>query len=157
MISDHLAAARRAEQSEVEGVGENGEVKNEIAAGVALLSLNSVSEPHYLGGSSGYSWAKVLLGTLHRPASSLFRPDETFHSRYRQQNSLARPSLPSREVANALIDSYYMHVQARYPFVDWRKLRATLAKQDEMIMQKGQYAAGTPEWREKGAASFFVW
>jgi hypothetical protein len=158
LIGDHLSQTtqRKEEPDEVEG-GEGGQVKNEIAAGVALLSLNSVSEPHYLGGSSGYSWAKVLLGHLSRPASSLFRPNETFQPRYYSNLPTTPPSLPSREVGTALVDSFYMHVQARYPFMDWRRLRKWLANQDEMVVLKGQYAINTMEGREKGTASFFIW
>ena len=160
LISDHLPNPNKRPsqpQTTANEDEESGEVKNEIAAGVALLSLNSVSEPHYLGGSSGYSWAKVLMGTLHRPPNSLFHPDETFHTRYTARRPYQRPSLPSREVAAAMVDSFYCHVQARYPFMDWRRMRELLARQEEMVVVQGQYPFGTNEWREKGTATFFIW
>ncbi|ORY25361.1 fungal-specific transcription factor domain-domain-containing protein [Naematelia encephala] len=161
LISDHLHEKNRRPPSdeELEGVAPEGEgkVKSEIAAGVALLSLNSASEPHYLGPSSGYSWAKTLLGTLHRPPKLLFQPKETFQPRYQSTNTFVCPSLPAKEVGAALLDSFYMHVQARYPFVDWRQLRGWLARQDEMVVQKGQFPINSAEGREKGTASFFIW
>jgi hypothetical protein len=161
LADDHLDTLRQHDQSvSGSGTGESGEVKNEIAAGVALLSLNSASEPHYLGGSSGYSWAKVLLGTLHRPASTLFKPDETFKARYKETEAglaLVRPALPDKELAAMMVDAFYTHIQPRYPFVNWRQLRDWLARQDEMVLPKGAYSVITPEGREKGTASFFVW
>jgi hypothetical protein len=163
IISDHLNKIKpqvppvEAVSTTPSNTNSDGEVKNEIAAGVALLSLNSVSEPHYLGGSSGYSWAKVLLGTMHQPPTTLFKPKETFHPRYHISTPAGRPSLPQREAATAMVDSFYMHVQARYAFMNWRELRDWLARQDEMVVAKDEYKLGTPEARSKGTASFFVW
>ena len=38
------------------------EEEGQVARGIALLSLNSAAEPHYIGASSGWSWAKTVLG-----------------------------------------------------------------------------------------------
>jgi hypothetical protein len=56
-----------------------------------------------------------------------------------------------------MVNSFYMHVQARYAFVDWRKLREWLGRQEEMVLPKGAYNASSTEGREKATASFFVW
>lgn len=157
MAQDHLATARRNNEVEAAEVDAPG-AKNEIAAGVALLSLNSASEPHYLGGSSGYSWAKVLVGTLNRPSSSLFRPGETFKARNKEGVVIQPcPDLPSKEVGAMMVDSFYTHVQARYAFVDWIKLRGWLANQKNMVPKDGAYDVTTAEGKENSTASFFIW
>lgn len=41
---------------------DGGDEEEQVARGIALLSLHGAAEPHYVGASSGWSWAKTVLG-----------------------------------------------------------------------------------------------
>jgi hypothetical protein len=99
-----------------------------------------------------------MLGTLNRPPGGLFKPNETFKTRSQEgMIVLPCPALPSKELGTMMVDSFYTHIQARYAFVDWRKLRGWLARQDELVLPNGVYNIATPEGKEASTASFFIW
>jgi hypothetical protein len=120
------------------------------------LSLNSASEPHYLGLSSGFSWARTILGILKPPSTSLFTPEDSRYRPSHPSNRPESPKLPSEAVSDALIEAFYMHVQARHPFMYWRQLKSWVAKRELLVGRKSSYEIGTPGARLIGTASFFV-
>ncbi|KAF9556323.1 hypothetical protein CPC08DRAFT_765310 [Agrocybe pediades] len=134
------------------------EEEGQVARGIALLSLNSAAEPHYIGASSGWSWAKTVLGTLgpsRSPSSKYYShrfrnlPDDFKH---KQKPSPASdlPRIPSTAVADVLIRAVYEHIQARYPFQCWRTF-------NEWHAQRDKYIVDEPMGRDEQTAAFFIW
>lgn len=138
--------------------------EGQVARGIALLSLNSAAEPHYIGASSGWSWAKTVMGTIngrHRiPASSVpgisnlnslrFRDLSDFTHKRRVSTTSESPRVPMDAMAEVLIRTVHDHIQARYPFQCWRSFNKWHAERDKYLVED----LTEPEDR---TAAFFIW
>ncbi|RSH89943.1 hypothetical protein EHS25_001929 [Saitozyma podzolica] len=157
-VADHLRQNPFTPASPSSGtVSNQNNPHNNYAAGVALLSLNSANEPHYLGLSSGFSWARTILGIFKPPSTSLFTPDASRNRPSHPSNRTEAPKFPSEAASDARIEAFYMHVQARHPFMDWRQLKSWVHKRELLVGMKSSYEIGTPRARLIGTASFFIW
>ncbi|KAM0746562.1 hypothetical protein T439DRAFT_329671 [Meredithblackwellia eburnea MCA 4105] len=158
-----------------QGDGEAGESDDEegrlpwtdAARGVAFLSLNASGSTVYVGPSSGFSWARVILGGMagaeaaqgQASASRHFPPDVNSMS-YRPSPTASRSPIPdnalesvAHEVAESVLSHTFRHVQPRYPFLDWLLVHEYWQHRDEIMMNAVQPGA-TSEVR---TAAFFIW
>ncbi|KAF5312732.1 hypothetical protein D9619_003616 [Psilocybe cf. subviscida] len=138
--------------------------EGQVARGIALLSLNSAAEPHYIGASSGWSWAKTVMGTIngrHRvPASAVpgisnpnslrFRNLSGFTHKGRVSTAADSPRVPTDAMAEVLIRTVHDHIQARYPFQCWRSFNKWHVERDKYLVED----LTEPEDR---TAAFFIW
>lgn len=150
---------------------EGDDDEGHVARGIALLSLNSAAEPHYIGASSGWSWAKTVLGTIngrHRapaPSSSIasnmtssagvghplrFRDLSGFTERRHTSTMVDPPRIPTEAMAEVLIRTVRDHIQARYPFQCWRSFNKWHA-------ERNKYLAENVTGAEDRTAAFFIW
>lgn len=140
------------------------EEDGDFAAGVALLSLNSASEPHFLGASSGSTWAKLVSSVWRRPGISLYHtnpirsgqshgtPSDVSQNQLQPHQCL----LPSPGDSEILFKACYMHVQARYAFPDWIELRRWISQQESLLRASVENDVNTPEGKVSRVAMFFI-
>nr|KIR84433.1 hypothetical protein I308_05450 [Cryptococcus tetragattii IND107] len=140
------------------------EEDGDFAAGVALLSLNSASEPHFLGASSGSTWAKLVSSVWRRPGISLYHtnpirsgqshgtPSDVSENQLQPHQCL----LPSPGDSEILFKACYMHVQARYAFPDWIELRRWISQQESLLRASVENDVNTPEGKVSRVAMFFI-
>jgi hypothetical protein len=107
-VADHLRQNPFTPASPSSGtVSNQNNPHNNYAAGVALLSLNSANEPHYLGLSSGFSWARTILGIFKPPSTSLFTPDDS-------RNRPSHPSVTERRRPSFQVRRHRMLVSKHF-------------------------------------------
>ncbi|GJN91630.1 hypothetical protein Rhopal_004653-T1 [Rhodotorula paludigena] len=105
---------------------------DQAARGVAFLSLSANGNPTYVGPSSGFSWARMVLGGI---AGAAANEGGKYSSRATELDTsqpfvtgppvqpvqLSDDALASitDEMADSLLSQCYRHIQPRYSFVDW--------------------------------------
>ncbi|PPQ68485.1 hypothetical protein CVT25_008411 [Psilocybe cyanescens] len=136
---------------------DGGDEEEQVARGIALLSLHGAAEPHYVGASSGWSWAKTVMGTLGpnrlsspRGNSHRFRDLPDFRNKRKTTPTSGLPCIPSPTVAETLIRAVYEHIQARYPFQCWRSFNAWHAERDRYLVEEHRVESDR-------TAAFFIW
>ncbi|GAA5926519.1 hypothetical protein JCM3775_001040 [Rhodotorula graminis] len=105
---------------------------DQAARGVAFLSLSANGNPTYVGPSSGFSWARMVLGGMagaaststghqgrDRPRLDTSQPFQTSHSAPKVQLGDDALAAVSDELADKVLGECYRHIQPRYAFVDW--------------------------------------
>ncbi|KAH9487280.1 Positive regulator of purine utilization [Psilocybe cubensis] len=125
---------------------DGGDEEEQVARGIALLSLHGAAEPHYVGASSGWSWAKTVLGWVtfvDVNSSSLI-------NKRKATPTSGLPCIPSPAVADILIRAVYEHIQARYPFQCWRSFNAWHADRDRYLVEEHKVESDR-------TAAFFIW
>ncbi|GAA5923003.1 uncharacterized protein JCM15063_003496 [Sporobolomyces koalae] len=107
--------------------------ENEAARGVAFLSLNAGGNPIYVGPSSGFSWARLVLegmagasrveGGKYNPTRSRLDTRGPFEtgSHGHSAPSLADDALAnvSDDLANRVLNATFEHIQSQFCFMDW--------------------------------------
>ncbi|GAA6022533.1 hypothetical protein JCM11491_005591 [Sporobolomyces phaffii] len=141
--------------------------ENEAARGVAFLSLNAGGNPIYVGPSSGFSWARLVIGAMagasraeggkYQPTRARLDTRAPFDAGPR---SLSAPLLAddalagvSDELASRVFDVAYQHIQSQFCFLDWLWIRSIFPHRAKITL-----AAKTPDSsKATRAAAFFIW
>ncbi|GAA5870303.1 hypothetical protein JCM16303_001956 [Sporobolomyces ruberrimus] len=141
--------------------------ENEAARGVAFLSLNAGGNPIYVGPSSGFSWARLILGGMagatraeggkYRPTRSRLDTRAPFDAGPR---SLLAPLLTddalagvSNELADRVYAVAYQHIQSQFCFMDWLWLRSIFPHRVKIC----QAAKAQDASKATRTAAFFIW
>lgn len=103
---------------------------------IALVSLNGSSEPKYLGPSSGFSFAKLLVGPGRRLDQQIRdgeKLDADSNAPFRTEHHVV--PLPSFHEAAILSEAFFDEIQWQYPFLHkpsfLSSLRAVYAVKDQ--------------------------
>ncbi|KAL4875624.1 putative transcriptional activator protein acu-15 [Aspergillus karnatakaensis] len=92
-----------------------------LASKVGLLSLSAAgAEPHYLGSSSTFAFARLINSSLRQVV--LPRPNTVDAPRQTEEDTPC--SLPEFEIAITLSDAYFRHAHPHYPFLHEPTFRA---------------------------------
>lgn len=154
LVSDHLRPAGVSSRDPQAALS-NQDVG--FAEGMALLSLNAASEPHYLGPSSGFSWTQIIAGGLHHSATLRLQSNDRFRWRRDPALTVQRAVIPQPKTIQVMCDAFYFHIQARYPFMDWVQVNKWVENPKEWILPRDRYQPNTPDGRQKGIATFTLW
>ncbi|GAA5990171.1 hypothetical protein JCM5350_002530 [Sporobolomyces pararoseus] len=112
--------------------------EDEAARGVGFLSLNAGGNPIYVGPSSGFSWARMVLGGMTGACRAEGGKYSPTRSRLDTKSAFdAGPSPPSTpllsddalasasdDLASRVFDIVFQHVQSQFCFMDWIWLRS---------------------------------
>lgn len=97
---------------------------DELSSRVGLLSLNAAgAEPHYLGVSSTFAFARLISSSLRRSLLSE-APDETRVSQDAADFSTASCKLPRQNIALQLSNAYFQNIHIQYPFLQEIEIRS---------------------------------
>ncbi|KAL1887672.1 hypothetical protein Sste5346_010067 [Sporothrix stenoceras] len=106
-----------------------------LEAGVGFVALSPNS---YLGTSSGFPLAKLIKSTINVPSTALFRQENTRRADTLTSSFMAPPStrqqdnstsvvpadMPSDEIADKLIEAYYVRVHPKHAFLCKKRVAA---------------------------------
>ncbi|WWD22064.1 hypothetical protein CI109_106552 [Kwoniella shandongensis] len=110
----------------------------------------------FLGENSGFAFSKVLKGAIQhrppakvpndqpRPLNQMIQPDSPL------PNSInPNPSLPPHQLAEEILTTLYRHLQSRYPFMDWARLRAWHDRREQICFNS--------QTTDDQVGAFFIW
>ncbi|ORY82921.1 fungal-specific transcription factor domain-domain-containing protein [Leucosporidium creatinivorum] len=163
---DHSRSETMSQSSD----GEDGEedsdeqrLSNDAARGVAFLSINALGSPVYVGPSSGFSWARLILGgiaTGDRAPEARHNLSSTPRNETFGPQSFTTPMLPNdalkdvpQEVSEAILQKCFQHLQPRYPFLDWIWVHSLWERRDEILREAATPGAS----KEACTGAFFIW
>ncbi|KAM0751137.1 hypothetical protein T439DRAFT_355972 [Meredithblackwellia eburnea MCA 4105] len=138
-----------------------GTLEDNAVRGLGFLSVNAVGNPVYVGPSSGFSWARLILEgmqTRQRKANSgSFKQSKIRATTQKigdstplQYNSLS--NVP-QESADTILRHCYRHIQPRYAFLDWYYVHELWAHRDEIM----DNASKPNPSQESATGAFFIW
>ncbi|GAA6001857.1 hypothetical protein JCM10207_002353 [Rhodosporidiobolus poonsookiae] len=119
------------EEDDEDEAEDEAEWPDKVAKGVAFVALSANGNPTYIGPSSGFSWARMVLAGISGAAAAEggkygkqpthFETSEPLRQLSLPHQALADDALSSipDELAELILSQTYRHVQPRYPFLDW--------------------------------------
>lgn len=142
-FSEHVGAKhiKREEPIDItlDGKGRSRQTSHEydeIASGIGILALSASSEHHFMGSSSGLTFARVLGRTLQMevPSPITSQPEYKMYERIIKSQVKEAP-IPSEDISDELVTSYFGWMQWQYPLLDrplfMERLATVLLLQDE--------------------------
>ncbi|KAK8846752.1 hypothetical protein IAR55_005839 [Kwoniella newhampshirensis] len=130
---------------------------DDMSAEVGYVSLSRLGPEQFLGESSGFAFSRVLKHAIqiHRPQAKLptdqprppnlmVQPDSPLPNPINPN-----PSLPPLQVAEDILTTLYRHLQSRYPFLDWARLRTWHTRRAQICF--------TPQTTDDQIGAFFLW
>ncbi|BGP44814.1 hypothetical protein JCM10450v2_000629 [Rhodotorula kratochvilovae] len=138
---------------------------DQAARGVAFLSLSANGNPTYVGPSSGFSWARMVLGGIAGATASesgnASRPTHLDTSQPFQSGAplpkiqLGADALAgvSDELADMILSECYRHIQPRYAFLDWLFVHEIWQHRIAITRSAAQPNAS----RMMKTSAFFIW
>ncbi|GAA5980242.1 hypothetical protein JCM11641_005517 [Rhodosporidiobolus odoratus] len=142
-----------------------GEWHEKAARGVAFLSLIANGNPTYVGPSSGFSWARMILAGISGAAAAEggkytnkpthWETSQPLHQLNLSKQSLSDDALESipAELAEMILVQTYRHMQPRYPFIDWLYLHQIWGHRNVITQRATQPNAS----KVLKTAAFFIW
>ena len=127
-IARDFAQASIPEQSQPKIYSDTEDLQD-LASKVGTLSLNAAgAEPHYLGSSSTFAFARLIKPILNQVKLA---PDEsrTSHGGTSECTTPTLCQLPDPKTAVALSNAYFENVHTQYPFLhelDFRKWESSI-------------------------------
>ncbi|KAH6898151.1 fungal-specific transcription factor domain-containing protein [Thelonectria olida] len=118
------------------GPGPQAGEANALTHEIGLVSLATNQDPRYIGPSSGYFLARVMLDSVSRLDERATRPirDAPFPTQLVEAIQAPLP-LPSRDMAKQLCDAYFDVIHLQYPILHeptFLKILEQAYSQDEM-------------------------
>ncbi|WVQ84014.1 hypothetical protein IAT38_006159 [Cryptococcus sp. DSM 104549] len=130
----------------------------DLSADVGYVSLNKLGPEQFLGESSGFAFSKRVLKHAIRTSRPLpkLAPDHPRPPNLMVQpdspTSLSinpNPSLPPAALAEDILHAIYGHLQSRYPFMDWARLREWHSRREQVCLR--------PASTDDEIGAFFIW
>ena len=109
-------------EADLRGEHENTEDLNDLASKVGTLSLNAAgAEPHYLGSSSTFAFARLIKPILSR----IERTNSTYTDDcITDSTAPSTCALPDPRTAIILSNAYFDNIHTQYPFLHEPDFRA---------------------------------
>ncbi|GAA5850111.1 hypothetical protein JCM8547_001015 [Rhodosporidiobolus lusitaniae] len=159
---DAMAYDEDEDEEEEDGEDDAGEWHDKAAKGFGFLSLQANGNPTYVGASSGFSWARLVLAGMSGAAAT---EGGKYSTRPTTSEPLRQLSLPHHvlpdnslqnipdELADMILSQTYRHIQPRYCFIDWLYLHEIWAHRIAITQRATQSGAS----KALKTAAFFVW
>lgn len=118
----HIMGVQSSQQGDSPSQQELNSDPRDLVRTIGLVALDSTSEPRFMGTSSGLSLAKMVMGAIRCDQSA---PMPTAGAREPMKHA-ATPgitsSLPSRHVAEHIVDVYYQHRTPHFAILERRQV-----------------------------------
>ncbi|EIW68705.1 hypothetical protein TREMEDRAFT_74148 [Tremella mesenterica DSM 1558] len=118
----------------------------DLSKEVGFVSVNKSGSEQFFGESSGYTFTR----TKPDPRSLVQNSSSAPPSRYLVNPN---PPLPTPEVSEKILQMIYLHIQSRYGFVEWHRIRAWHARREKVCFTPMNGQASFDD----RIGAFFLW